>query len=82
MLHIKFGLIVQAVSEEKRFEYYGNMYIHYPCILPQSGGGGGGGGSAPLGPSFFSFSESLIFSATAHFLQDFPFKTHLNSFPF
>ena len=32
----------------------------------------------PLG-SFLK--KYLIFSSTAHFLQDFPFKWHLNSFP-
>ena len=34
----------------------------------------------PLGPFFFS--ESLIFSSTAHFLQDFHFKWHFKSFPY
>ena len=33
---------------------------------------------SPWGPFFFS--ESLIFSPTVHFLQDFPFKCHLKSF--
>ena len=32
----------------------------------------------PLGSIF---SESLIFSLTAHFLQDFHFKWHFKSFP-
>ena len=37
----------------------------------------GGGGWAP-GAQFFS--ESLIFSPTAHFLQDFSFKWQFNNF--
>ena len=67
MLHIKFGfdwpsglaLIGQAVSEEM-FEYI------YTCILPWVGG------ICAHGVQFFS--ESLIFSPTVHFLQDFHFK--------
>ena len=35
---------------------------------------------SPLSPVFFS--ESLIFSPTAHFLQDFHFKLHFKSFPY
>ena len=34
---------------------------------------------SPWGPFF---SESLIFSPTAHFLQDFHFKWHFKSFPY
>ena len=58
MLHIKFGF----VSEEKMFEYYGNIHVYCPGV----------GADEPLGSIFFS--ESLIFSPTAHFLQDFHFK--------
>ena len=34
-----------------------------------------------MSPSDPTFSESLIFSPTAHFLQDFHFKCHFKSFP-
>ena len=66
MLHIKFG---QAVSEEKTFEYYGNIHVYCRGV----------GAHEPLGSNFFS--ESLIFSPTSHFLQDFHFKLHFKSFP-
>ena len=36
------------------------------------------GHMSPWGPIF---SESLIFSPTDHFLQDFHFKSHFKSFP-
>ena len=39
----------------------------------------GWGHMSSWGPFFFS--ESLIFSPTAHFLQDFYFKGHFKSFP-
>ena len=62
MLHIKnLALIGQVVSEEKMFEYYGDIYVYCPGV----------GHMSPWGPFF---SESLIFSPTAHFLQDFHFK--------
>ena len=68
MLHIKF-----------RFDWPSgfrgeDVWIlwRYTCILPR-----GGGGWAP-GAQFFS--ESLIFSPTAHFLQDFSFKWQFNNF--
>ena len=54
---------VLAVSEENLFEYYGDIYT---CILPR------GGGIEPLGST--CFSESLIFSPTALFLQNFHFN--------
>ena len=38
-----------------------------------------GWGHMSAGVQFFS--ESLIFSPTAHFLQDFHFKLHFKSFP-
>ena len=44
------------------FEYYGNIHVYCP----------GMGAYEPLGANFFS--ESLIFSPTAHFLQDFSFS--------
>ena len=56
------ALIRQAVSEEKMFEYYANIHVYCPGV----------GVDEPLESSFFS--ESLIFSPTAHFLQDFHFK--------
>ena len=62
MLHVKFGLIGQAVSKEKTFEYYGDIHVYCPGV----------GAYEPLGSIFFS--ESLIFSPTAHFLQDLHFK--------
>ena len=61
MLHIKFGFIGQVVSEEKMFEYYGNIYVYCPGVEAYE----------PLGPIF---SESLMFSPTTHFLQDFHLK--------
>ena len=61
MLHIKFGFDCLAVSEEKMFEYYGDIHVYCPGV----------GAYEPLGSIF---SESLIFSPTAHFLQDFHFK--------
>ena len=39
----------------------------------------GWGHMSPWGPIYFS--ESLIFSPTAHLLQDFYFKWHFKSFP-
>ena len=30
MLHMKFGLIGQAVSGEKMFHYYGNIHVYSP----------------------------------------------------
>ena len=47
------------------------VIIHVYC---PGGGGGGGGQMSPLGPIFYFFSESLIFSPTVHFMQDFHFK--------
>ena len=52
------------------FEYYGNIHVYCPGV----------GADEPLGSNFFS--ESLIFSPTAHFLQDFYFKCHFKSFPY
>ena len=40
------------------FAYYGNIHVYCPVL----------GAYEPLGP--IVFSESLIFSPTAHFLQD------------
>ena len=50
------------IPEEMMFEYYGNIHVYCPGV----------GAYEPLGSIFFS--ESLIFSPTAHFLQDFYFK--------
>ena len=54
--------LAKRFSEEKMFEYYGNIPVYCPGV----------GAYEPLGP--FSFSESLIFSPTTHFLQDFHLK--------
>ena len=43
------------------FEYYGDIHFYCPGV----------GAYEPLGPIF---SDSLIFSPIAHFLQDFHFK--------
>ena len=51
------------------FEYYGNIHVYCPGV----------GVNEPLGPFFFS--ESLIFSHTTHFLQDFHLKLLFKSFP-
>ena len=51
------------------FEYYGNIHVYCPGVWAYE----------PLGP--FSFSESLIFSPTTHFLQDFHLKLLFKSFP-
>ena len=51
------------------FEYYGNIHVLCPRV----------GANEPMGSKFFS--ESLIFSPNAHFLQDFHFKCHFKSFP-
>ena len=56
------ALIDQAVSKEKRFEYYGNIHVYCPGV----------GADEPL--VLFVFKESLIFSPIAHFLQDIFFK--------
>ena len=61
MLHINLALIGQGVSEKTMFEYYG--YIHVFCS-----------GWEQMGPDVHFFSESLIFSPTDHFLQDFSFE--------
>ena len=44
------------------FEYYGDIYVYCPGV------------GADEAPGVQFFSESLIFSPTAHFLQDFHFK--------
>ena len=50
------------------FEYYGNIHVYCPGV----------GAYEPLGSNFFS--ESLIFSPTAHTLNDilkvFPIQMH------
>ena len=51
------------------FEYYGNIHVYSPGVGPDK----------PLGPIFFS--QSLIFSPTDHFLQDFHLKLLFKSFP-
>ena len=50
-----------------------NIMEIYMYIAP------GWGHMSPWGP--ICFSESLIFSPTARFLQDFHFKRHFKSFP-
>ena len=54
----------QVVSEEKMFEYYGNIHVYCPWV----------GAYELLGTNLFQSPISLIFSPTAHFLQDFHFK--------
>ena len=44
------------------FEYYGNTHVYCPWV----------GANEPLGSNVFS--ESLIFSPVAHFLQVFSIK--------
>ena len=51
------------------FEYYGNVQVYCPGV----------GADEPLGSIF---SESSIFSPTAHFLQDFHFKCYFKFFPY
>ena len=48
------------------FEYYGNIHVCCPEVEANA-------------PGVHLFSESLIFSPTAYFLQDFPVE--FNSFP-
>ena len=69
MLHIKFGFDWPSGFRGE------DVWIlwRYTCILPRSGG--------TWAPGVQFFSESLIFSPTAHFLQDFHFKWHFKSFP-
>ena len=55
-LHINMALIGQAISEEKIFEYYGNIHVRVYCP--------GLGADEPLG-SFFS--ESLMFQSYSPF---------------
>ena len=62
------ALIGQVVSEEKMFEYYGDIHVYCPGV----------GAYEPLGSIFL---ESFIISPTAHFQQDFHFKWHFKSFP-
>ena len=50
--------IGQAVSDEKIFEHYGHLHVLCPEV----------GADEPMGSIFFP--ESLIFSPTAHFLQE------------
>ena len=51
------------------FEYYGDIHVYCPGVKAYE----------PLWPFFFS--ESLIFSPTSHFLQDFHFIFYFKSFP-
>ena len=46
MLHIKLALIRQEVSEEKMFEYYGDIHVYCPGV----------GADEPRGSNFFSES--------------------------
>ena len=69
MLHIKFGF--DWPSGFRGEDVW--ILLRYTCILPR------GGGTWAPGVQFFS--DSLIFSPTAHFLQDFHFKWHFKSFP-
>ena len=69
ILHIKYGF---EWPSGFRGEDVLNIMEIYMYIEP------GWGHMSPWGPFF---SESLIFSHTAHFLQDIPFKWHFKSFP-
>ena len=69
MLNKKLSLSGQMVSEEKMFEYYRNIHVYCPGV----------GAYELIGTIFFP--ESLIFSPTAHFLQDIHFKCHFKGFP-
>ena len=55
------AMIGLVVSEEKIFDYYGDLHVYSPGV----------GAYEALGSIFL---ESLIFSPTAHFLQNVPFK--------
>ena len=68
MLHIKFGFDWPSGFGEKMFEYYDN--IHVCCTKV--------GADGPL--VSISFQNHGYSTPTAYFLQDFPFKCHLNSF--
>ena len=69
MLHVKFGFGWPSDFRTEEFEYYGNIHVYCPEK----------GLDEPMGSVYFS--ESLIFSPTAHFHHDFSFKWHFNSFP-
>ena len=62
MLHIKFGF---DWPSDFRGEDVLILWT-YACIMPRGGGIGA--------PEDQCFSESLLFSLTAHFLHDFHFK--------
>ena len=50
MLHIKFDLNGQAVSEKKIFEFYGHIHVYSP----------GERADNPLGPKYFHKHKSSI----------------------
>ena len=50
MLHIKFALIGQVVSEKKKFEYYGHTHVFSPGAEKDN----------PLGPKYFHKHENSI----------------------
>ena len=51
------------------FEYYGNIHVYCPRV----------GADEPLGSIFFS--ESLLFSPTAHFRKIVPLNDNFTIFP-
>ena len=61
MLHVNFGFDWPSGFRGEMFESYGDIHVYCPEEEAYE----------PLGSLF---SESLIFSPTAHFLQDFLFK--------
>ena len=67
MLHIKFGFNWPSGFRGDDV-YYGNIHVYCPGV----------GAYETLGSKFFS--ESLIFSPTANFLQDFHLKRHFSPF--
>ena len=69
MLHINLALIGHTVSEEKRFEYYGNLHVYSPRM--GGGGGGEGGGDEPLGSSCFFFFRIIDFQSNLAFHSRF-----------
>ena len=64
-------LIGQTVSEQERFKY-DNIHVHVYCP----------GVWGRLAHGFQLFKDSLIFSPTAHFMQDFPLRVILTVSPF
>ena len=69
MLHIKFGFDWLSGFMKEEVSYYGNIPVYCPR------------GRDRWAPGAQFFPESLIFSPTVHFQQEFPFKKTFYSFP-